>query len=138
VFYDDAARAIEWLCSAFGFEVRLKIEGAGGRIEHSELTAGDGLIFVGNSGGKSSRPGGLPTQSPRSIGGVNTQMMCVFVDDVDEHARHAKSAGAKIIEEPATSDYGEEYWADRGYRVEDPEGHQWWFMRRLRGPGQRA
>jgi uncharacterized glyoxalase superfamily protein PhnB len=138
VFYEDAARAIDWLCSAFGFEVRLKIEGAGGRIEHSELTAGDGLIFVGNVGGKSSRPGGLPTQSPRSLGGMNTQMMCLFVDDVDAHARHAKSAGAKIIEEPSTSDYGEEYWTDRSYRVEDPEGHQWWFMQRLRGPGQRA
>ena len=37
VFYDDAAKAIDWLCEAFGFEVRLKIEGDGGRIEHSEL-----------------------------------------------------------------------------------------------------
>ena len=138
VFYDDAAHAIDWLCSVFGFEVRLKIEGAGGRIEHSELTAGDGLLFVGDAGGKSSRPGGLPTQSPRSLGGVNTQMLCIFVDDVDAHAQHARSAGAKIIDEPSTSDYGEEYWSDRSYRVEDPEGHQWWFMQRLRGPGQRA
>jgi hypothetical protein len=22
------------------------------------------------------------------------------------------------------------YWSDRRYRVEDPEGHQWWFMQR--------
>jgi hypothetical protein len=34
VFYDDAAAAIDWLCRAFGFEVRLKVEGDGGRIEH--------------------------------------------------------------------------------------------------------
>jgi len=45
VFYDDAAKAIDWLCSTFGFEIRLKVEGEGGRIEHSELTFGDdGLV----------------------------------------------------------------------------------------------
>ena len=27
IFYQDAAAAIDWLCAAFGFEVRLKIEG---------------------------------------------------------------------------------------------------------------
>jgi uncharacterized glyoxalase superfamily protein PhnB len=27
-------------------------------------------------------------------------------------------------------------WADRSYRVEDPEGHQWWFMQCLRDHGQ--
>ena len=39
VFYDDAGKAIDWLCRAFGFEVQLKIEGEGGRIEHSELSS---------------------------------------------------------------------------------------------------
>ena len=34
--------------------------------------------------------------------------------------------------EPKTSDYGEEYWTDRGYEVEDPEGHHWWFYHRVR------
>jgi uncharacterized glyoxalase superfamily protein PhnB len=60
------------------------------------------------------------------------------VDDVDAHAAQARRAGAKIIEEPTTTDYGEDYWADRGYRVEDPEGHQWWFMQRVRNAGTRA
>ena len=26
------------------------------------------------------------------------------------------------------------YWSDRTYRAEDPEGHQWWFMQRVREP----
>jgi hypothetical protein len=55
VFYEDAAKAIDWLCRAFGFEVRLKVEGEGGRIEHSELTFADGLIMVG-SAGRPNRP----------------------------------------------------------------------------------
>jgi uncharacterized glyoxalase superfamily protein PhnB len=41
VFYRDAAAAIDWLCDAFGFTVRLKVEGNNGRIEHSELTYGE-------------------------------------------------------------------------------------------------
>src|SRR5688572_13047263 len=111
VFYEDVARAIDFLCSAFGFELRLKVEGAGGRIEHSELVFGDGLVMVGSAGGRSDRPGGVPCQSPRSLGGANTQGLCVCVDDVDAHAAHARSAGALIREEPSTTDYGEDYWA---------------------------
>jgi uncharacterized glyoxalase superfamily protein PhnB len=135
LFYDDASTAIDWLCRAFGFEVRLKIEGEGGRIEHSELTFGDGLICVGTTGGKSTRPVPLPAKSPRSLGGVVTQALCVYVDDVEAHCERAKAAGAKVLEPPTTSDYGEEYWSDRSYRAVDLEGHQWWFMQRMRGPG---
>jgi uncharacterized glyoxalase superfamily protein PhnB len=132
IFYDDAAAAIDWLCRVFGFEVRLKVEGEGGRVEHSELTYGDGLIMVGDTRGKASRPLPLPCQSPRSLGGANTQSLCVYVDDADAHCEQARAAGAKIVEGPETHDYGEDYWADRGYRAEDLEGHQWWFMQRLR------
>jgi uncharacterized glyoxalase superfamily protein PhnB len=46
VVYQDAAAAIDWLCNAFGFEVRIKVEGANGRIEHCELSLGDGLIMI--------------------------------------------------------------------------------------------
>ena len=136
VFYDDAAAAIDWLCKAFGFEVRLKVEGEGGRIEHSELTYGDGLIMVGSTGGRADRPGGIPCVSPRAVGDRNTQSLAVFVDDVDAHAAHARAAGAVIAEEPTTQDYGEEYWADRGYRAVDPEGHHWFFMQRVREPAR--
>jgi uncharacterized glyoxalase superfamily protein PhnB len=138
VFYDDAVAAIDWLCRTFGFEVRLKVEGEGGRIEHSELVFGDGLVMVGSSGGKSSRPVPLPCKSPRSVGGANTQAIMVFVEDADAHCERARAAGAKIVELPTTNDYGEEYWADRTYRVEDLEGHTWWFCQRVRDRDGRA
>ena len=138
VFYDDASKAIDWLCRAFGFEVQLKVEGEGGRIEHSELKFGEGLVMVASNGGKSDRKAPLPTKSPRSIGGVNTQMMAIFVDDADAHCARARAAGAKIVDEPTTSDYGGDYWSDRTYRAEDPEGHQWWFMQRVRDAAPRA
>ncbi|HVS30449.1 MAG TPA: tRNA (N6-threonylcarbamoyladenosine(37)-N6)-methyltransferase TrmO [Thermoanaerobaculia bacterium] len=138
VFYDDAAKAIDWLCRVFGFEVRLKVEGEGGRIEHSELTFGDGMIMAAAAGGKSSRPVPLPCASPRTLGGVNTQSLAVFVDDADAHCAQARAAGAKIIEEPVTTDYGQEYWSDRTYRSEDLEGHQWWFIERVRDGSKSA
>ena len=130
VFYDDPARAIDWICRAFGFEVRLKVEGEGGRIEHSELVFGEGMIMVGGAGGD--RPGHDRMVSPRSLVGKNTQVLCVCVDDVDAHCARARAAGAKIFRELTTSDYGSEYWTDRSYGAVDLEGHQWFFMQRLR------
>ena len=129
VYYEDAAAAIDWLCRAFGFEVRVKIEGEAGSIEHSELTYGEGLIMVGQAG-LAHKPSFR--QSPRALDRANTQNMMVFVDDADAHCEHARANGAKIVKEPTTTDYGEEWWTDRGYECEDVEGHHWWFYQRLR------
>jgi uncharacterized glyoxalase superfamily protein PhnB len=135
VFYQDAQAAIEWLCEAFGFEVRLKVEGEGGRIEHSELTYGEGLVMVGQEGGGSAeRSWKTRMRSPRSVDGANTQCLMLFVDDADAHCVHARQHGARIVEEPATHDYGDDYWADRSYGALDPEGHLWWITQRVRDP----
>jgi uncharacterized glyoxalase superfamily protein PhnB len=132
VYYEDPARAIDWLCEAFGFEVQLKIVGEGGRIEHSELVFGGGMVMVGELTGE--KPHFAYRRAPSQLGGVNTQNMMVFVDDVEAHCAHARTAGAKIVSEPTTSDYGEEYWTDRTYECEDLGGHHWWFVQRLRNP----
>jgi uncharacterized glyoxalase superfamily protein PhnB len=134
VFYEDGGAAIDWLCRVFGFELRLKIEGDGGVIEHSELTFGESLLMVG-SVGAGHRPK-THCKSPRQLGGANTQCIMLFVDDADAHCAMAKAAGAKIISEPQTTDYGPEYWADRTYEVEDLEGHHWWFVERVRNRGE--
>ncbi len=132
IYYDDAAKAIDWLCNAFGFEVRLKVQGEAGRIEHSELTFGDALVMVAQSGGRPNRPLLPPGASPLSINGANTQNIMMFVDNVDDHCAHARKAGASIIDEPSLHDYGPEYWADRSYGALDLEGHMWWFTQRVR------
>lgn len=136
VFYEEPARAIDWLVAAFGFEVRLKIVGEGGHIEHSELTYGEGLVFVGGAGAANTHPERPFPASPKTVGDRNTQALCIFVDDVDAHCMHARKAGARIDMEPTTNDYGDDYWTDRSYLAVDPEGHRWWFMQRLRMPRQ--
>jgi uncharacterized glyoxalase superfamily protein PhnB len=133
--YDDASEAIDWLCRVFGFEVRLKVEGEAGQIVHSELVYGDGVVMVGSIGKKSHRADAMWRRSPREVGGANTQSLMVYVDDVDAHCAMTRAAGATIVSDPKTSDYGEAYWTDRSYQVEDIGGHHWWFVQRLRGPG---
>lgn len=122
LFYDDAARAIEWLEKAFGFETRLRVEDGAGGIVHSELLLGSGVVMVA-----SPHAGG---RSPRAVGGANTQSLFVYVDDVEAHAARARASGAEIVREPSERDYDD--WADRTYEVLDPEGHRWWFAQRLR------
>jgi uncharacterized glyoxalase superfamily protein PhnB len=129
IYYQDPSKAIDWLCRAFGFEVRLKVEGDDGAIHHSELVFGDGVVMVG-----SIKSGAAHRKSPRGLGGANTQSLMVYVDDVEAHCARAKAAGATIVTEPETHDYGEEYWTDRGYEAADLEGHHWWFTQRMRDP----
>src|SRR4051812_18903155 len=107
LYYAEAGKAIDWLCNAFGFEVRLKVEGDGGRIEHAELVYGDGLVVVASSGIRPET--GSNQREPNEVGGVNTQKLAVYVDDVEAHCARARAAGAKITYEPKTSDYGPEY-----------------------------
>jgi uncharacterized glyoxalase superfamily protein PhnB len=132
VFYRDAARAIDWLCQAFGFEVRLKVEGDGGRIEHSELTYGEGVVMVSQESPDAPRSWKRTMRSPASLAGAATQSIMFYVDDVEAHCRRARESGATIIEPLETHDYGEAYWADRSYSALDPEGHLWCIAQRMR------
>jgi uncharacterized glyoxalase superfamily protein PhnB len=129
LYYDDANAAIDWLCRAFGFEVRIKVPGEGGQVMHSELTFGEGLIMVAEGGANARGP---VRRSPRAAGGWNTQNMMIYVDDVEAHLQRAKAAGATIATELTVSDYGEDYWSDRSYECVDPGGHHWWIAQRLR------
>jgi uncharacterized glyoxalase superfamily protein PhnB len=132
--YQDPAAMIDWLCKAFGFKVRLKVQGEDGTIEHSELTYGEAVIMVSGERRGAEPRLGVPLLSPRTAGG-NTQHLMLYVDDVDAHCDQARAAGAVIADEPSLHDYGAEYWADRSYGAVDAEGHLWWFTQRVRDPG---
>ena len=134
LFYEDPKKAIDWLVRAFDFEVRLKVEGDDGGIVHSELTYGEAVLMVSQSGGSNAHPERDQShqKSPRALGGGNTASLMLYVDDVEAHCARAREAGAKIASELKTSDYGEEYWSDKSYEAVDVEGHHWWFVQRLR------
>ncbi|TNE62650.1 MAG: aminotransferase [Alphaproteobacteria bacterium] len=133
VMYQDAAGMIDWLCKAFGFEVRLRVEAEDGSIQHSELTYGDGVIMVSTERKGAEPRFGMPLVSPKTVGG-NTQTLMIYVDDAEAHCATARAAGATIVSEPEIHDYGPEYWTDRSYGALDPEGHVWWITERVRDP----
>jgi uncharacterized glyoxalase superfamily protein PhnB len=136
LYYPDASAAIDWLGRAFGFEVRLKVEGEGGRIEHSELVFGEAVVMIGDIAGKKEK---FPfMRAPADLAGANTMNLFLYVDDVEAHCARARAAGARIVAEPKTTDYGGDYWADRTYEAEDPGGHHWWFAQRMRDPQPKA
>ena len=69
------------------------------------------------------RQAGSGQRSPRQLG-YGTQSLTLLVDDVDAHYARAKAAGAKILEEPHETQYGEYQ-----YAAEDLDGHHWLFSR---------
>jgi uncharacterized glyoxalase superfamily protein PhnB len=118
LLYEDVAAAVEWLAEAFGFQERLRFTDPDGVVTHAEVDLAGGLVMLGHPG-----PG---YRSPRRLGAY-TQLVHVYVGDVDEHFRRALAAGATIHAEPADMPYG-----DRRYDTEDLEGHRWSFAQRLR------
>ena len=114
LFYQDPKAALAWLEKAFGFELSMLLEDAQGNLVHSQMSFGDGRVMIGQEWS-------ADHQSPKSLGGKNTQSVSIEIDtDLDAHFERAKAAGAVIYAEPETQFYG-----DRTYRCCDPEGHIW-------------
>jgi uncharacterized glyoxalase superfamily protein PhnB len=113
VAYDDVPKAIEWLARAFGFAERTRARLSGDGFCLAWMEIGEGLINV-TTGGHGSR-------SPRSDGRMS-QMLKVYVDDLDAHLARARAAGAEIVDQPQDG-----FWGGRIYRARDLEGHVWEF-----------
>src|SRR5688572_22611869 len=87
--YPDVGRAVDWLCAAFGFTVRLRIGN-----HRAQLNAGDGAIVV------IQQPGPI---NDRTV----THAVLMRVEDVDRHHEHAVAHGARLLLSPADHPYGE-------------------------------
>jgi uncharacterized glyoxalase superfamily protein PhnB len=115
--YDNAPAAIDWLCTAFGFERNMIVDGPNGTIAHAQLSYGNGMIMCG-----SYRKDEYRMESPGHLDGVVTGAIYVVVAEVDVHYARAKAAGATIVREPVDQEYG-----GRDYSCRDLEGHIWSF-----------
>ena len=108
--YRDAAVALQWLASAFGFEKTQEFLGPDETVMHAEMSFAGGMIMIGTS------PDKQRGETPPEHG------IYVCVDDVDAHYERAKKAGAQIVYGPEDTEFG-----TRRYRVQDPEGYEWSF-----------
>jgi len=118
--YRDARGAIEFLCTAFGFEKGLVVDGPNGTIAHAQLTFDNGMIMLGSHPHEGEY--GTWVQPPEPPEFVNTQGIYAIVADPDAHCARAKAGGAEILMSPTDRDYG-----GRDYTARDPEGHVWTF-----------
>lgn len=113
ILYQKVPDAIVWLTNVFGFSEHYRYGEPGAM--GAQMHLGDAWIML-----KTAQSG---CASPAQLG-YGTQSLTVFVDDVDAHYYQAKAAGAKILEVPHVTVYGE-----RQYAAEDLDGHHWLFSK---------
>ncbi len=116
--YRDAPAAIEWLCSALGFEKRAVRANSDGTIANAQLTLGGGMIMLASMAPEN--PWNELMRQPDQIGGAETQTPCLIVEDCDAVHAMAKAAGAVMLFDIADMPYG-----GRAFTCRDPEGHIW-------------
>jgi uncharacterized glyoxalase superfamily protein PhnB len=121
--YRDVVAALSFLARAFGFREipTARLVTSDGLIDHATLELGGGVIGIGPEGHHG-------TISPIS-GGIVSQYISVYVDDVNAHHQRAVAAGARIA--AGLQDY---FWGDEGHRTYealDLDGHRWRFHQLL-------
>jgi uncharacterized glyoxalase superfamily protein PhnB len=103
--YPDIGEAINRLCEAFGFTLRIRI------ADHrAQLNVGDGAVIL--------------IEAERGVS-LKTAVM-VRVEDVNAHYERARRSGVHILREPTDYPYGE-----RQYNAEDFAGHHWCFSQSI-------
>jgi uncharacterized glyoxalase superfamily protein PhnB len=102
--YTDVTAAVDWLCRAFGFKLRVRIGD-----HRAQLMAGDGALVIRNVDRAS-----------------NVDRVMIRVEDADKHCAQAERSGAKIVNRPSDQPFGE-----RQYTAEDFSGRQWVFTQTI-------
>jgi len=105
--YRDAHAAIDWLVRVFGFHKQAVYEGP------------DGMLMLGSiqNHGEFSRV----MVQPDEIGGRETAGLCLIVEDCDAVYASVKKAGAEIVQELSSPEYG-----GKAFACRDLEDHVWW------------
>ncbi len=117
--YRDAVSAIAWLCGTFGFKQHLVVPGKGHRIEHAQLTLGNGMIMLGSVRDDDFGRLQAPPAAPDA---VVCQSPYIIVQDIDAHYHHTVECGARIVMPLTAEDYG-----GKNYSCRDPEAYLWNF-----------
>lgn len=114
LIYPDVRAAVTWLESAFGFQERVRI----GHAHRAQLRVGsDGAVVVADVRANQVSPSN----------GLVTHLVKIRVADVDAAFARARNAGARVLEEPTTYEYGE-----RSCVLEDLAGHRWELTQTVR------
>ena len=128
IAYEDAAAAIAWLSTAFGFEERADQRHTedDGTVSHAELSLDGATIYVATPTPAYQSPKRHRETCEAARAWLDNPWVVdgffVHVDDLDAHYTRAVAAGATILREPEEPRVG-----FRIYTAEDCEGHRWMF-----------
>ncbi len=100
LFVDDPEALVVFLKRAFGAIERPRAD----KRSPAEMVIGDSIVIVGGTGARPAMPA----------------FFYLYVADADDLYRRAIDAGAKSLEAPVNTHYG-----DRRSMVEDPFGNTW-------------
>lgn len=114
--FRDAARMIDFLVKAFGFEVHARYDGPDGGVGHAELALGSSMIMCGEAADDAF--GAIVGQPGEPAG----KSLYIAIDDIDALFDRATKAGATIEQGLTDRDYG-----SREFICRDPEGNIWTF-----------
>jgi len=110
-----AAEAIEFYKKAFGATEVMRMAQPDGKIAHAEIKIVKAAIMLADEFPE------MGVLSPQTLGGTPV-MIHLAVEDVDALAKQAVAAGARVLRPVEDQFYG-----DRGGKLEDPFGHAWWI-----------
>lgn len=113
---DDVDAARDFYVEKLGFEHQMGVVGKDGKLDFVNVVMGAASLMFSrapegvNAGGK----------GPRTVD------LYVNVDQVDKHHDRVKGAGVAVAE-PLT----DQWWGDRTYVINDPNGYRVWFYQRV-------
>ena len=110
---NDASAAIEFYKKAFGAMEVYRLTEPSGKIGHAEIRIGRAVIMLADEYLEYGH------RSPQLLGGTPVKIH-IYVEDADTVVSKAYDAGAKILQ-PVK----DEFYGDRGGKLEDPFGHVW-------------
>lgn len=118
LYVNMASAALDFYQKAFGAKVLVTVKDDKNRIAHSEIEIGKARIMISDEFPE------MDCYSPRHLGGT-TFGVTLFFEDSEKIFNQAIAAGAKEI-----SKVEDLFCGDRGGKIADPFGHQWFIYTR--------
>lgn len=115
--YDDASKAVKWLCDIFGFTEHSVFRDEKGNVGHAELRLGKSFIMLGPN---SPTEFGKFIKQPREVGNIETQICFLSIENIEPFFENCKKLNVEILMPLTKQHYGASDFVCRDF-----EGHIW-------------
>jgi PhnB protein len=123
---DDVAKSVDYYEKVLGFRRGLTLPGDDGKLTHGEAHIGELMLMF------------RPAQQPGNIAAAKLAQgapkgagVILYLDigeqDIDAYYADVKRADAKFVEE-----IQDQFWGDRTFTIEDPDGYILTFAKHVR------